>query len=302
MSTSPRHPHARNPQLPSRMPIHRYAPFTPIDLPDRTWRTTVTTAAPRWCAVDLRDGNQALIDPMTPDRKRRMFDLLVRMGYKEIEVGFPAASQTDFDFVRQLVEEDLVPDDVTIQVLTQARDELIERTFESLRGAEQAIVHLYNSTRTLQRRVVFDSDRAGIVDIAVHGAQLVHKLAEQMGDTEIRYQYSPSPSPAPSSSSRWRSATPSPTSGSRPPTGRRSSTCRRPSRWPSPPSTPTRSSGCTATSAGATPSCSACTRTTTAAPPSPPPSWVTAPAPTASRAACSATASAPATSTWSPSA
>ena len=174
------------------MPIHRYTPF-PADRPARPHvaaRRSPPTA-PRWCAVDLRDGNQALIDPMTPDRKRRMFELLVRMGYKEIEVGFPAASQTDFDFVRQLIEEDLVPDDVVIQVLTQARDELIERTFESLRGAKQAIVHLYNSTSTLQRRVVFGSDRAGIVDIAVHGAQLVRKLAEQMGDTEIRYEYSP---------------------------------------------------------------------------------------------------------------
>src|SRR5689334_16691958 len=173
------------------MPIHRYTPFTPIELPDRTWPTTVTTVAPRWCAVDLRDGNQALIDPMTPDRKRRMFELLVRMGYKEIEVGFPAASQTDFDFIRQLIEDDLVPDDVTIQVLTQARDELIERTYESLRGAQQAIVHLYNSTSTLQRRVVFNSDRAGIVDIAVHGAQVARKLAEVAGDTEIRFEYSP---------------------------------------------------------------------------------------------------------------
>jgi len=189
--STPAHPHVRNPQQPSRMPIHRYAPFTPIELPDRTWPTTVTTVAPRWCAVDLRDGNQALIDPMTPDRKRRMFELLVRMGYKEIEVGFPAASQTDFDFIRQLIEDDLVPDDVTIQVLTQARDELIERTYESLRGARQAIVHLYNSTSTLQRRVVFNSDRAGIVDIAVHGAQLVRKLAEVAGDTEIRFEYSP---------------------------------------------------------------------------------------------------------------
>ena len=185
------HPHARHPQQPSRMPIHRYAPFTPVVLADRTWPDTVTTQAPRWCAVDLRDGNQALIDPMTPDRKRRMFALLVGMGYKEIEVGFPAASQTDFDFVRQLIEDDLVPDDVTIQVLTQARDELIERTFESLQGAKQAIVHLYNSTSTLQRRVVFDSDRAGIVDIAVHGARVVRKFAEQMGDTDIRFEYSP---------------------------------------------------------------------------------------------------------------
>jgi 2-isopropylmalate synthase len=173
------------------MPIHRYAPFTPVVLADRTWPDTITTQAPRWCAVDLRDGNQALIDPMTPDRKRRMFQLLVDMGYKEIEVGFPAASQTDFDFVRQLIEDDLVPDDVTIQVLTQARDELIERTFESLRGAKQAIVHLYNSTSTLQRRVVFDSDRAGIIDIAVHGARVVRKFAEQMGDTDIRFEYSP---------------------------------------------------------------------------------------------------------------
>src|SRR3712207_4760963 len=153
------------------MPISRYAPFPPIPLPDRTWPEKVTTEAPRWCAVDLRDGNQALIDPMTPDRKRRMFELLVRMGYKEIEVGFPAASQTDFDFVRQLIEDDLVPDDVTIQVLTQARDELIERTFESLHGAKQAIVHLYNSTSTLQRRGGFDSDPAGVIAIPVHRGQ-----------------------------------------------------------------------------------------------------------------------------------
>ena len=188
---SENHPHARNPQRPSAMPIGKYAPFSPVPLPDRTWPEKTTTVAPRWCAVDLRDGNQALIDPMTPERKRRMFELLVRMGYKEIEVGFPAASQTDYDFIRQLVEEDLIPDDVTVQVLTQARDELIERTFESLRGAQQAIVHLYNSTSTLQRRVVFGQDRAGITDIAVHGAQLVRKLAEQMGDTEIRFEYSP---------------------------------------------------------------------------------------------------------------
>src|SRR6201747_2155806 len=185
------HPHARNPQRPSAMPIGKYAPFTPVPLPDRSWPEKTTTVAPRWCAVDLRDGNQALIDPMTPERKRRMFDLLVRIGYKEVEGGFPAASQTDYDFIRLLVEEDLVPDDVTVQVLTQARDELIERTFESLRGAKQAIVHLYNSTSTLQRRVVFNSDRAGITDIAVHGAQLVGKLAEQMGDTEVRFEYSP---------------------------------------------------------------------------------------------------------------
>src|SRR5688572_26273324 len=184
----------KNMQQPSGMPAHRYIPYheqIKVELPDRTWPAKRIERAPRWCAVDLRDGNQALIDPMTPDRKRRMFELLVRMGYKEIEVGFPAASQTDYDFDRQLIEEDLVPDDVVIQVLTQARDELIERTFECIRGAKQAIVHLYNSTSTLQRRVVFNSDRAGIVDIAVHGAQLVRKLAEQMPETEIRYQYSP---------------------------------------------------------------------------------------------------------------
>src|SRR4051812_31217335 len=137
------------------MPVHRYRPYVPVDIPDRTWPNKIITAAPQWCAVDLRDGNQALIDPMSPARKRRMFELLVRMGYKEIEVGFPSASQTDFDFVRQLIEEDLVPDDVVIQVLTQARDALIERTFESIRGAKQAVVHLYNSTSTLQRKVVF---------------------------------------------------------------------------------------------------------------------------------------------------
>ncbi|MCX6421276.1 MAG: 2-isopropylmalate synthase [Actinobacteria bacterium] len=182
---------ARNPQQPSSMRPQRYEPFIPITLHDRTWPDQRITQAPRWCAVDLRDGNQALIDPMTPDRKRRMFELLVKMGYKEIEVGFPAASQTDFDFVRMLIEEDLIPDDVVIQVLTQARESLIERTYESIRGAKQAIVHLYNSTSTLQRRVVFGLDREGIIDIAVHGAQLVKKFAENMGDTEVFFEYSP---------------------------------------------------------------------------------------------------------------
>jgi 2-isopropylmalate synthase len=178
-------------QRPSGMPIHRYQPYRPIGLTDRTWPDKVITRAPRWCAVDLRDGNQALIDPMSPARKRRMFELLVRMGYKEIEVGFPAASQTDFDFIRQIIEEGLVPDDVTIQVLTQAREELIERTFESVRGAKQAIVHLYNSTSTLQRRVVFGLDMDGIRDIAVRGAQVCAKLAETMGDTDVYFEYSP---------------------------------------------------------------------------------------------------------------
>ncbi|GII69101.1 2-isopropylmalate synthase [Sphaerisporangium melleum] len=173
------------------MPVKRYQPFTPVRLTDRTWPDKVIDRAPQWCAVDLRDGNQALIDPMDPHRKLRMFDLLVSMGYKEIEVGFPAASQTEFDFIRQIIEEGRVPDDVVIQVLTQARPELIERTFESLRGAKQAIVHLYNSTSTLQRRVVFGQDKEGITAIAVEGAKLCKKLAETMGDTEIYFQYSP---------------------------------------------------------------------------------------------------------------
>ena len=173
------------------MKFHRYEAFKPIELTDRTWPNNKIVKAPRWCAVDLRDGNQALIDPMTPARKKKMFQLLVKMGYKEIEVGFPAASQTDFDFVRQLIKEDLIPDDVVIQVLTQAREHLIERTYESLEGAKHAIVHVYNSTSTLQRKVVFDLDKDGIKDIAVNGARLVAKYAEQMGDTEIFFEYSP---------------------------------------------------------------------------------------------------------------
>ncbi|MDQ1664214.1 MAG: 2-isopropylmalate synthase, partial [Actinomycetota bacterium] len=191
--TSPHHApyEIRNAQQPSRMPTSRYQPFAPVALDDRTWPSRVMTEAPRWCAVDLRDGNQALIDPMSPTRKRRMFELLVRMGYKEIEVGFPSASQTDFDFVRQLIEEDLIPDDVVIQVLTQARDALIERTFESIRGAKQAIVHLYNSTSTLQRRVVFGLDKEGITDIAVQGAKLCQKLTETVPETEVYFEYSP---------------------------------------------------------------------------------------------------------------
>jgi 2-isopropylmalate synthase len=176
---------------PAPMPFHLYRPFTPIPLPDRTWPSRVTTRAPRWCSVDLRDGNQALIDPMDSERKRQMFDLLVRCGFKEIEVGFPAASQTDFDFVRLIIEKDLIPDDVMIQVLTQARPEQIERTFESVRGARRALVHLYNSTSTLQRRVVFGLDRAGIVDIAVRSAQLCRKLTATVPGTDIHFQYSP---------------------------------------------------------------------------------------------------------------
>jgi len=181
-------------QTPSGMPIHKYRPFheqIAVDLPDRTWPARRITEAPRWCAVDLRDGNQALIDPMSPERKRIMFDLLVRMGYKEIEVGFPSASQTDFDFVRSLIEEDAIPDDVTIQVLTQAREHLIARTYESLRGAKRAIVHLYNSTSVLQREVVFRTDRQGIIDIALEGARLCKRYEETIPEVDVFYEYSP---------------------------------------------------------------------------------------------------------------
>ncbi|NUW37570.1 2-isopropylmalate synthase [Nonomuraea sp. SMC257] len=177
-------------QQPSPMPFHRYQPFEPVRLTDRTWPDQVITKAPRWCAVDLRDGNQALIDPMDSHRKLQMFELLVRMGFKEIEVGFPAASQTDFDFIRKIIDEGRIPDDVVIQVLTQARPELIERTFESIEGARQAIVHLYNSTSTLQRRVVFGQDKDGITAIAVEGAKLVKKLADAT-DVDVYFQYSP---------------------------------------------------------------------------------------------------------------
>ncbi|CAM3748077.1 2-isopropylmalate synthase [Isoptericola cucumis] len=196
MQSSP-HPHGiagANPQRPSGMPYARYAPFheqIQVSLPDRTWPDKRISQAPRWCAVDLRDGNQALIEPMDAERKLRMFDLLVRMGYKEIEVGFPSASQTDFDFVRMLIESGRIPDDVVIQVLTQCRDHLIERTYDAIRGAKQAIVHLYNSTSILQREVVFRSDMDGIVDIALQGARLCRKLEETIPETTVYYEYSP---------------------------------------------------------------------------------------------------------------
>ena len=183
-----------NRQKPSSLPIHRYQPYHDsfsVDLPDRTWPDARITTAPRWCAVDLRDGNQALIDPMSPERKRVMFDMLVRMGFKEIEVGFPSASQTDFDFVRSLIEENLIPDDVTIQVLTQAREHLIKRTYESLKGVKRAIVHLYNSTSVLQRDVVFHTDRQGIIDMALQGARWCLEAEAMVPDSEIFYEYSP---------------------------------------------------------------------------------------------------------------
>jgi 2-isopropylmalate synthase len=184
----------KNTQQPSGMPIHKYRPYheqLSVELPDRTWPAKRITEAPRWCAVDLRDGNQALIDPMSPERKRIMFDLLVKMGYKEIEVGFPSASQTDFDFVRSLIEEDLIPDDVTIQVLTQAREGLINRTYESIAGAKQAIVHLYNSTSVLQRDVVFRTDKQGIIDIALEGARLCLAAEKTVPEVDVHYEYSP---------------------------------------------------------------------------------------------------------------
>jgi len=184
----------KNTQQPSGMPIHKYRPYheqLSVDLPDRTWPSKRITEAPRWCAVDLRDGNQALIDPMSPERKRIMFDLLVKMGYKEIEVGFPSASQTDFDFVRSLIDENLIPDDVTIQVLTQAREGLINRTYESIAGAKQAIVHLYNSTSVLQRDVVFRTDKQGIIDIALEGARLCIAAEKTVPEVDVHYEYSP---------------------------------------------------------------------------------------------------------------
>ncbi len=173
------------------MPAHRYSSFIPVDLHDRTWPTKKMEKAPQWCSVDLRDGNQALIDPMDTPRKLAMFKLLVAMGYKEIEIGFPSASQTDFDFVRKIIDEDLIPEDVIIQVLTQAREPLIRRTFEAIAGSKQAIVHLYNSTSTLQRRVVFGQSKDGIKQIAVDGAKLCLELVATIPQTKVSFEYSP---------------------------------------------------------------------------------------------------------------
>ena len=178
-------------QKPSAMPVHRYSSYIPVELSDRTWPNKKITVAPKWCSVDLRDGNQALIDPMDTPRKLAMFKLLVAMGYKEIEVGFPSASQTDFDFVRKIIDEDLIPDDVIIQVLTQAREPLIRRTYEAIKGAKQVIVHLYNSTSTLQRRVVFGLDKEGIKKIATDGAQICLDLMATVPETKVSFEYSP---------------------------------------------------------------------------------------------------------------
>ncbi len=173
-------------------PSEKYRAYAPVNLPDRQWPSKAITKPPIWCSVDLRDGNQSLIEPMGHERKMRMWNALVKMGFKEIEIGFPSASQTDFDFCRHLIDNRCIPDDVTIQVLVQCREELIRRTFEGIRGAKSAIVHFYNSTSELQRRVVFQKDRAGIIDIAVSGAKLIRRLADESGmKDQIRFEYSP---------------------------------------------------------------------------------------------------------------
>jgi 2-isopropylmalate synthase len=174
-----------------KIPSQKYRPFAPVALADRTWPNQIITRPPVWCSVDLRDGNQALIEPMDSDRKLRLYKFLLKAGFKEIEIGFPSASQTEFEFVRKLIEENLIPDDVTVQVLTQAREPLIRRTFESLSGIKRAIVHLYNSTSTVQRRVVFGLDRPGIVAIAVDGAKVVRDCAREQPQTDWIFQYSP---------------------------------------------------------------------------------------------------------------
>ena len=185
------HNHPADIQQSSKMPYSKYKPFAPIDLPDRTWPTNVISKAPLWCSVDLRDGNQALIEPMDPEKKWKMFETLVSIGFKEIEVGFPSASEADFDFVREIIKANAIPDDVTIQVLVQSREELIERTFESVAGSKQAIIHFYNSTSTLQRDVVFGLDTAGIAKIATDAAAICKNLESTVPETSIRYEYSP---------------------------------------------------------------------------------------------------------------
>lgn len=180
-----------NGQIKGAMAHERYRPIVPLQLDDRTWPSRQLVAAPTWCSVDLRDGNQALIEPMDPKRKMAMFELLVELGFKEIEVGFPSASETDLAFVRTIIEEGLIPDDVTIQVLVQCREDLIRKTYEAIRGAKQAIVHFYNSTSVLQRRVVFGMERQGIIDIATTAAKLCRELEATIPETEVRYEYSP---------------------------------------------------------------------------------------------------------------
>ena len=183
--------HLHSIQQASSMPYEKYKSFEPIDIEDRSWPSRVISKAPLWCSVDLRDGNQALIEPMDPERKWRMFETLVSIGFKEIEVGFPAASEADFQFVREIIDANAIPDDVTIQVLVQSREELINRTFESIAGSKQAIIHFYNSTSTLQREVVFGMDRIGITKIATDAAEICRNLESSVPTTNIRYEYSP---------------------------------------------------------------------------------------------------------------
>lgn len=188
----------------------KYRPFEQIQLPDRQWPDRVIDKAPVWCSVDLRDGNQALVDPMNLQQKLEFFKALCDMGFKEIEIGFPSSSETEYEICRELIEGGHIPDDVTIQVLVQAREHLIRKTFDAIKGAKNVIVHFYNSTSTLQRKVVFQKDMAGIIDIAVAGAKLIRELTEAYeGDTHIRYEYSPRASPAPRWTTRWTSAPPS---------------------------------------------------------------------------------------------
>ena len=176
------------------MKTNKYIPFTPVNLPDRQWPAKTITKAPVWCSVDLRDGNQALIDPMNLEEKLEMFQMLVDIGIKEIEVGFPSASETEYEILRTLIEGNYIPDDVTVQVLVQSREHLIKKTFEAVKGAKNVIIHFYNSTSTLQRKVVFKKDMDGIIDIAVNGAKLIKKLSDELmetSDIHIRYEYSP---------------------------------------------------------------------------------------------------------------
>ena len=286
-------------QLPTAMPVGRYRAFEPVAVPDRTWPGNRITKAPRWLSTDLRDGNQALIDPMTPSRKMRMFELLVALGYKEIEVGFPSASQTDFDFVRQLITGGRVPEDVTISVLTQAREDLIARTAESLIGAHRATIHMYNATSELFRRVVFGIDEAQCINLATHGTELVIKYAEKhLGDVEFGYQYSPeifTQTPTDFAievcnavAEVWQ------------PTGEREIIFNLPRPWSAPLPTPmlTRSSISAGMSGTGTLLRSRCIRTMTGALPPQPLSWGRWPERTGLRAACSGTENARETSIW----
>ena len=280
------------------MPFERYHPTVPLDLADRTWPSRHLDRAPRWCSVDLRDGNQALVDPMDPRRKLALFNELVAMGFKEIEVGFPSASETDFEFQRMLVDDDLIPEDVTIQVLTQCRRELIERTFDSLRGVSRAVVHFYNSTSTLQRRVVFGEERAGIVALAVEAATWCKELESTLEETQVLYEYSPESftGTEPEFAVEICEAVmdvlaPTPEAPAHPqPAGDRRDVHAEPVRR--------RHRVVRAHDlAIATRSCCPCTPTTTAAPRSPRRSSACSRAPSASKGRCSATASARATST-----